>query len=73
VELLIKEVRASSGEEALGLKHIFEAIAQLEQVTQAAAASSQETASTSQELAAESEAMKQIVWKLRALVEEPRA
>jgi methyl-accepting chemotaxis protein/methyl-accepting chemotaxis protein-1 (serine sensor receptor) len=73
VERLMDEVRVSSQEEARGVEQISGSIVQVERVTQAAAASSEETAAASEELAAQSEAMSGIVGELRALVEERRA
>jgi methyl-accepting chemotaxis protein len=72
VERLMDEVRVSSLEQARGVKQISSSIVQVERVTQAAAASSEETAAASEELAAQSEVMNGIVGEVRALVEERR-
>jgi methyl-accepting chemotaxis protein/methyl-accepting chemotaxis protein-1 (serine sensor receptor) len=72
VERLMDEVRVSSLEQARGVEQISSSIVQVERVTQAAAASSEETAAASEELAAQSEVMNGIVGEVRALVEERR-
>jgi methyl-accepting chemotaxis protein len=70
VERLMEEVKSGSEAEAQGVRRISGAIGQLEKVTQAVAASSEQTAAASEELAAQSGTTKAIVSKLRAMIEQ---
>ena len=65
---LVDEVTLGSREQARGIEQIGKAITQMEQVTQTAAAGAQESAAAAQELNAQSETMKDIVERLRAIV-----
>jgi methyl-accepting chemotaxis protein len=69
VKTLVDEVNLGSQEQARGIEQISKAIAQMDQVTQSAAASAEQSASASQELSAQAEAMKQAVRKLSHLVD----
>ncbi len=68
VKMLVEEVSVGSREQARGIEQISLAINQMEQVTQTTAAGAEESASAAEELNAQSEALKSIVTKLRALV-----
>jgi methyl-accepting chemotaxis protein len=68
VKTLVDEVNLGSQEQARGIEQIGKAIIQMEQVTQATAASAEESASAAQELNAQSETLKNIVQQLTAMV-----
>jgi methyl-accepting chemotaxis protein len=68
VTSLVNEVNAASGEQAQGIDQINTAMAQMDQVTQATAASSEEGASAAEELGAQAEEMMKVVKDLAALV-----
>src|SRR5581483_230226 len=57
VKTLVDEVNLGGEEQARGIEQISKAIAQMQQVTQAAAASSEQGASASQQLSAQAQAM----------------
>jgi methyl-accepting chemotaxis protein len=65
---LINEVNAASGEQAQGIDQINTAMAQMDQVTQANAANSEEAASASEELSAQARELNDMVGLLRAIV-----
>ena len=67
VKTLVDEVNLGSQEQARGIEQISKAVAQMDRVTQSAAASAEESASASQELSAQAQAMKQTVVQLEAL------
>jgi methyl-accepting chemotaxis protein len=69
VKTLVDEVNLGSQEQARGIEQISKAIAQMDQVTQATAASAEEGASASEELSAQAEAMGHAVRKLAMLVD----
>ena len=60
--------RLSSREQARGIQQISSALSQIEHVTQQTAAGAEESASASQALLAQSQAMKETVAGLAALV-----
>lgn len=68
VKTLIDEVNVGSQEQVRGIEQISKAIAQMEQVTQKTAAHAEESASAAEELNAQSEALKDIVGRLAAMV-----
>jgi methyl-accepting chemotaxis protein len=68
VKTLVDEVSLGSQEQARGIDQISKAIAQMDHVTQATAASAEESASASEELSAQAEAVNAIIGQLRALV-----
>ncbi|MBS1856206.1 MAG: MCP four helix bundle domain-containing protein [Acidobacteria bacterium] len=68
VKTLVDEVNFGSQEQARGINQIAGAIGQMQQVTQRAAASAQESASAARELNAQSETMKSIVRRLNIMV-----
>ena len=67
---LVDEVNLSSQEQTRGIEQVGKAIVDMEKETQRTAASAEECASASEELSAQSAAMKEIVGKLRHLMEE---
>ena len=68
VGTLVDEVNLGSQEQTRGIEQIGKAIAEMEQVTQRNAANSEESAAAAEELTAQSEALKEIVERLAALV-----
>jgi methyl-accepting chemotaxis protein/methyl-accepting chemotaxis protein-1 (serine sensor receptor) len=68
IRTLVDEVHLGSQEQAQGIEQIAKAIAQMEQVTQKTAANAEESASAAEELNAQSEAMRDIVERLSAMV-----
>jgi len=68
VKTLVDEVSLSSVEQTRGIEQVAKAITQMEQVTQNSAASAEEGASAAEELTAQSEAMKDVVERLSAMV-----
>ncbi len=69
VKTLVDEVNLGSQEQARGIEQISKAIAQMDHVTQSAAASAEQGASASQQLSAQAEAMKHAVRKLAQLID----
>jgi len=68
VKTLVDEVNLGSQEQARGIEHISKSIAEMDRVTQANAASAEQSASASQEMSAQSEALRNIARELRTLV-----
>lgn len=66
---LVDEIHLGSAEQAKGLSQITDSITQMEQVTQASAASSEESAAAAEQLTAQAESMQEIVKRLQALVD----
>ncbi|HEX4773873.1 MAG TPA: methyl-accepting chemotaxis protein [Bryobacteraceae bacterium] len=66
VKTLVDEVHLGSREQSRGIDQIGRAMVQMEQVTQKAAASAEESASAAEELTAQSAALKDIVHRLNA-------
>jgi methyl-accepting chemotaxis protein len=64
VKTLVDEVHLGSQEQSRGIEQIGKAMVQMEQVTQKAAASAEESASAAEELTAQSAALKDIVHRL---------
>jgi methyl-accepting chemotaxis protein len=67
------EVGHGSREQADGIGHIGKAIARMEQVTQSAAANAQQSASSAEQLNAQSEALRDVVVRLRSMAGQNRA
>ncbi len=65
---LIGEIAAASSEQAQGIGQINTAVAEMDKVTQAQAATAEESASASEELSAQAEQMKSYVADLSAVV-----
>ena len=70
VQEVADKVTASSAEQERGIGQISQAIAHIEQATQAMTATSEEGASAAEQLRAQSETMKEVVRGLRRLVDE---
>ncbi len=68
VKMLMDEVNVGSQQETRGIEQIGKAVAQMDQVTQTAAASSEESAAAAMELASQSDTLKDLVERLRATV-----
>lgn len=69
VKVLVDEVSLGSDEQSRSIDQIGRAIHQMEQVTQTTAANAEESAAAAEELNAQSEAMKEIVGRLHAMVD----
>jgi methyl-accepting chemotaxis protein len=68
VDQLIQEVSSATAEQAQGIQQVSTAMSQMDQVNQANAASSEETASASEELSAQASEVHQMVLDLLAVV-----
>ncbi len=68
VKRLVDEVSVSSGEQARGIEHIAGALAEIERITQQAAASAQQSATASAAMTTQSEAMDNATQQLVAMV-----
>jgi methyl-accepting chemotaxis protein len=68
VKTLVDEVHLGSQEQSRGIDQIGKTMVQMEQVTQKAAASAEESASAAEELTAQSAALKDIVHRLTAVL-----
>ena len=68
VQQLVNEVNASSNEQAQGIDQINIAVSQMDQVTQANAANSEEAASASEELSAQAHGLNDMVGTLARIV-----
>jgi methyl-accepting chemotaxis protein len=68
VKTLVDEVNLGSQEQALGIQQISKSIAEMDRVTQANAASAEQSASASQEMSAQAEALQYIAQELRTMV-----
>jgi methyl-accepting chemotaxis protein len=68
VKTLVDEVNLGSQEQARGIEHISKSIAEMDRVTQANAASAEQSASASEEMSAQAEALQNIARELRTLV-----
>jgi methyl-accepting chemotaxis protein len=65
---LIGEIAAASREQAQGIDQINKAVAEMDKVTQSAAASAEESASASEEMNAQAEQMKQVAETLVEII-----
>jgi methyl-accepting chemotaxis protein len=68
VKTLVDEVNLGSQEQAQGIQEISKSIAEMDRVTQANAASAEQSASASQEMSAQAEALQNIAQELRTMV-----
>jgi methyl-accepting chemotaxis protein len=68
IRLLIDEINAGSQEQAKGIDHITQSIAEIEQVTQHTAAGAQESAAAAEELSAQSNIMKDVINRINSMV-----
>jgi methyl-accepting chemotaxis protein len=65
---LVDEVSVASRQQAEGIDHVAQAVAQMEKITQTTAATAEESAAASEELSAQAETAMGVVSKLAALV-----
>ena len=68
IKVMVDEVSLGSDEQSRGIDQIGKAIAQMEQVTQTTAANAEKSAAAAEQLNAQSEAMKDVVAQLQAMV-----
>jgi methyl-accepting chemotaxis protein len=68
VKQLIDQVNHTGQEQAQGLEQVARAMSQMEQVTTTTAANAEQRAAASQELSAQSQAMREVVTALQAMV-----
>jgi methyl-accepting chemotaxis protein/methyl-accepting chemotaxis protein-1 (serine sensor receptor) len=68
IQLLVDEVNVASQEQSRGIEQVAKAVTQMENVTQRAAASAEESASASAELTAQASALKDVVARLSEMV-----
>jgi methyl-accepting chemotaxis protein len=68
VKALIDDVSLGSAEQTKGIEQVLRSIQQMDQITQASAASAEQGAATSEELSAQAEAMNGISRELFAVV-----
>jgi methyl-accepting chemotaxis protein/methyl-accepting chemotaxis protein-1 (serine sensor receptor) len=68
IRVLIDEINVGSQEQAKGIDHIMQSIAEIEQVTQHTAAGAQESAAAAQELSAQSNIMKDVIHRINSMV-----
>lgn len=68
VKTLVDEVNLGSQEQARGIEQISKSIAEMDRVTQANAASAEQSASASEEMSAQAEALQNIARELHTLV-----
>ncbi len=72
VQALVAQVSSGSDDQSRGIEAIAGAMTQMESVTQASAASSEETAAAAEELTAQSVALRETITKLRVLIDGRR-
>jgi len=65
---LISEISAASKEQSIGVEQISQSIGDMDRVTQANAASAEESASSSEELSSQAEELKELVLHLESIV-----
>jgi methyl-accepting chemotaxis protein/methyl-accepting chemotaxis protein-1 (serine sensor receptor) len=68
VGALLNDVKSSTSEQAGGVQHISQAIAQMEQVTQASAANAEQTAAAGQEMSAQADRLDEVVHRLAEMI-----
>ena len=68
IHVLVDEVNVASQEQSRGIEQVAKAVIQMENVTQRAAASAQESASASTQLTAQASAMRNVVERLSQMV-----
>jgi methyl-accepting chemotaxis protein len=69
IKVLVDEINLGSVEQSRGIDQIGKAITQMEQVTQSSAAGAEEGAAAAEELNAQAETMKDIVARMKAMVD----
>ena len=73
VKSLVDQITVASTEQTRGITQIARSIAQMEQVTQASAATAEESAAAAQQLTAQSDLLNEIVTSLSLVVGGARA
>jgi methyl-accepting chemotaxis protein len=68
MKLMVDEIDVGSQEQARGIEQVAKAVAEMEQVTQKAAASAEEGASAAEELTSQSRSLQDVVGQLTAMV-----
>lgn len=69
IKILVDEINLGSIEQSRGIDQISTSIGQMEHVTQSSAANAEETAAAAEQLSAQAKTMKDIVARLRAMVQ----
>jgi methyl-accepting chemotaxis protein/methyl-accepting chemotaxis protein-1 (serine sensor receptor) len=69
IKLAFEEINLGSAEQSRGIEQINRSITQMEQVTQGSAAGAEEGAAAAEELNAQAETMKDIVGRMKAMVD----
>jgi methyl-accepting chemotaxis protein/methyl-accepting chemotaxis protein-1 (serine sensor receptor) len=69
IKTLVDEINLGSIEQSRGIDQISTSIGQMEQVTQSSAANAEETAAAAEELSAQAKALKDVVSRLRSMVD----
>jgi len=69
IKTLVDEINLGSIEQSRGIDQISTSIGQMEQVTQSSAANAEETAAAAEQLSAQAKAMKDVVARLRSMVQ----
>ena len=69
LKVLVDEVNEDSQEQARGVEHISKAMVRVDQVTQSNTASAEDTVSASEEMSAQALSLKDVVNRLREMVE----
>ena len=73
VDSLVAEIAVASDQQRMGIEQVSRAMADIEKVTQAGAASAEETAATVMELNAQTEALRGVVHELQLLAGDARS
>jgi methyl-accepting chemotaxis protein/methyl-accepting chemotaxis protein-1 (serine sensor receptor) len=69
IKTLVDEINLGSIEQSRGIDQISTSIGQMEQVTQSSAANAEETAAAAEELSAQAKSLKDVVSRLRSMVD----
>jgi methyl-accepting chemotaxis protein/methyl-accepting chemotaxis protein-1 (serine sensor receptor) len=69
VKTLVDEVNQGSQEQTRGIEEVAKAVIQMQTVTQSTAAGAEESAAAAEDLNTQSEALKNVVWRLTAMVD----
>jgi methyl-accepting chemotaxis protein len=69
IKILVDEINLGSIEQSRGIDQISHSITQMEQVTQSSAANAEETAAAAQQLSAQAQTMKDVVNRLKSMVD----
>jgi methyl-accepting chemotaxis protein/methyl-accepting chemotaxis protein-1 (serine sensor receptor) len=69
IKVLVDEINVGSVEQSRGIDQISRSITQMEQVTQGNAANAEQTAAAAQQLSAQAQTMKDVVGRIRSMVD----